>query len=103
MFLDFYLPEYKVAIECHGLQHFKPIDVFGGDEFFKLTQKRDIEKKRLCEEHGIQILYFSNARIDYPYPVFESYRLLLDAIKRGGKIENELQWKEQEIPFTFDE
>ena len=103
MFLDFYLPEYKVAIECHGLQHFKSIDLFGGDEFFKLTQERDKEKKRLCDKHGIQILYFSNAHIDYPYPVFESYRLLLDAIKQGGKIENVRQWKQLEIPFNFEE
>ena len=102
MFLDFFLPEYNIAIECHGLQHFKSIGLFGGDEFFKLTQERDKEKKRLCEKHGIQILYFSNAYIDYPYPVFESYRLLLSAIMQGGKIESELQWKELEIPFTFD-
>ena len=103
MFLDFYLPEYKVAIECHGLQHFKSIDLFGGDEFFKLTQERDREKKRLCDKHGIQILYFSNAYIDYPYPVFESYRLLLNAIKQGVKIENIRQCKQLEIPFTFEE
>lgn len=103
MFLDFFLPEYNIAIECHGLQHFKSIDLFGGDEFFKLTQERDREKQKLCEEHGIQVLYYSNAHVAYPYPVFESFRLLLDAIKRGGKIENVLQWKEPEIPFTFDE
>jgi len=103
MFLDFYLPEYKVAIECHGLQHFKSIDLFGGDEFFKLTQKRDRVKQRLCEKHGIKILYFSNAHIDYPYPVFESFRLLLNAIKRGGIIETVQQWKQLDIPFTFDE
>ena len=60
-------------------------------------------KKRLCDKHGIQILYFSNAHIDYPYPVFESYRLLLDAIKQGGKIENVRQWKQLEIPFNFEE
>ena len=103
MFLDFYLPEYKVAIECHGLQHFKPNDLFGGDEFFKLTQERDRIKKTLCEKHGIQILYFSNAHIAYPYPVFESFRLLLNAIKKGGKIENVSQWKQLEIPFSFEE
>ena len=103
MFLDFYLPEYKIAIECHGLQHFKSIDLFGGDEFFKLTQERDREKKRLCEKHGIQILYFSNAHIEYPYPVFESFRLLLDAIKQGGKIGKIYQCKQLKIPFTFDD
>ena len=31
MFLDFFIPEYNVAIECQGTQHFKPYDVFGGE------------------------------------------------------------------------
>lgn len=58
--LDFYLPEYNIAIECQGIQHFKPIDIFGGEEGFKNTQIRDKIKYDLCKEHGIKILYFSN-------------------------------------------
>ena len=27
--LDFYLPEYNIAIECQGLQHYKPVDFAG--------------------------------------------------------------------------
>lgn len=94
MFLDFFLPEYGVAIECQGGQHFAPTDLFGGEEFFQLTLERDKEKKILCEHHGITILYYSNAHIDYPYPVFESLGLLLKAIKQHGKIDS-LHWKDQ--------
>ena len=80
LFLDFYLPEYGVAIECQGKQHFTPIDMFGGEEFFYKTLQRDQVKKELCEKHDIRIIYFSNACIDYPYEVIETYTDLLQEI-----------------------
>ena len=102
MFLDFFLPEYGVAIECQGGQHFFPSKLFGGEEFYKETIERDKAKKDLCETHGIKMLYYSNAHIDYPYPVFESLKLLLRAIKQNGIIDSQ-QWKEQpEFEFVFD-
>lgn len=58
--LDFYLPEFNVCIECQGLQHFESIKFFGGDEKLKIREKRDENKKKLCEEHGIKILYFTH-------------------------------------------
>jgi len=95
MFLDFFLPEYGVAIECQGRQHFSPSRLFGGEDFFKLTIERDAAKKKLCEEHGIQILYYSNAHIKYPYPVFESMRALLKAIKERVLVSDNYMWKQQ--------
>lgn len=61
--LDFYLPKYNIAIECQGIQHYKPVS-FGSsihtkDEMFELVKKRDKIKKELCLEHGIKIFYFS--------------------------------------------
>ena len=100
IFLDFFLPEYSVAIECQGRQHFIPSELFGGDDFFNLTIERDNAKKELCEKHGVRILYYSNAHIDYPYPVFESLKLLLKAIKQRGKMEPQL-WKDQ-LELIFD-
>ena len=81
LFLDFYLPDYNCAIECQGGQHFSPVDLFGGEDFFLKTLERDRLKKSLCEEHGIKIVYFSNAHIDYPYPVIESYTELLEVLR----------------------
>ena len=81
MALDFYLPQYKIAIECQGKQHFKPVNIFGGEAFYRKTIERDILKKLLCEEHGIRVIYFSNAHINYPYKVIETYAELLDEIK----------------------
>ena len=58
--LDFYLPDYNVAIECQGRQHFEAVDYFGGDKGFKNTLERDKRKKALCEKNGIKLLYFGN-------------------------------------------
>ena len=75
--LDFYLPDYNVAIECQGIQHFKPIDFF---EKLNVIQQRDNLKKQLCEENGIKLLYYSNLGIEYPYEVFEDKDELLKEI-----------------------
>lgn len=60
--LDFYLPEYNIAIECQGLQHFEPIDFFGGVDRFIKQLKNDKKKLIKCEENGIKLLYYSNLK-----------------------------------------
>jgi hypothetical protein len=101
MFLDFFLPDYGIAIECQGKQHFVPVDLFGGEEFYRLTIERDRVKKELCAQHDITILYFSNCHIDYPYPVFERLGLLLKAIKQNGVIDAK-PWQKQIQLSLFD-
>lgn len=56
--VDFYLPKYNIAIECQGVQHFKPIKFFGGFKSLKYTITKDADKKRLCNNNGIKLLYF---------------------------------------------
>ena len=63
--LDFYLPSKNIAIECQGIQHFEPVEYFGGDASFKAQIKRDVIKKKLCEEHGIRVLYYTNKNKDF--------------------------------------
>ena len=55
--LDFYLPEYNVAIECQGDQHFRSYDAFGGELSLKEIQRRDIIKNELCKNNNIKLLY----------------------------------------------
>lgn len=62
--LDFYLPDYNIAIECQGGQHFKSVDYFGGERDFIKRIKRDENKKLLCENNNIKIFYFSNLNIE---------------------------------------
>lgn len=62
MFLDFFLPQQKIAIECQGEQHFREGNWCKTKEEnkkrLKLNKERDLLKKVLCEENGIRILYF---------------------------------------------
>lgn len=62
--LDFYLPDYNIAIECQGEQHYKPIKWFGGDVALKKQIDRDSEKFNKCKEHGIELIYYSNIAND---------------------------------------
>ena len=62
--LDIYLPDYNVAIECQGDQHFYPVDIFGGEEGFVHRQELDEEKKKKCDEHGIKLYYFTKSDFD---------------------------------------
>lgn len=60
--MDFYLPQYNIAIECQGEQHYFPVDFAGkGEEWaidkFKQIQKLDEEKLKLCNENGVKLLY----------------------------------------------
>lgn len=59
--LDFYLPEYNIAIEAQGAMHFgvyrKNRFVMTEDDLEDLFD-RDRVKYKLCKEHGIRILYF---------------------------------------------
>ena len=61
--LDFYLPEYNIAIECQGIQHFKPTN-FGNtndiQKTFESQLKRDLLKNKLCSDNNIKLLYFLN-------------------------------------------
>lgn len=81
MSLDFYLPKHKVAIECQGLQHFQPIDKWIDEMTFNKIKERDEMKKKLCDEHNIKLLYYSNLHINYQYNVFENKNELLNEIK----------------------
>lgn len=81
--LDFYLPKMRMAIECQGGQHFRPIEKFGGKEAFNALVKRDERKRQLCEKNGIKILYFSDEKENFTYEVLKT----LDELKKALLIE----------------
>ena len=60
---DFYLPNYNLCIEYDGIQHFKPVDIFGGEEGFKVQLIKDKIKDDYCKNNNINILripYYEN-------------------------------------------
>lgn len=59
---DIYIPNIKLAIEYNGSQHYMPIDIFGGEEGFIETQKRDDLKKKLSTANNVSILEWPYTR-----------------------------------------
>lgn len=55
--LDFYLPDFNIAIECQGEQHLKKERCFENRTFDKQVYLDKI-KNSLCENNGITILYY---------------------------------------------
>lgn len=80
--LDFFLPQYNIAIECQGIQHFEN-EHFGGhsdNDVLTDIQALDGLKKQLCEEHGIKMLYYANYEYNFPYEVETSKEKLIATI-----------------------
>ena len=79
--LDFYLPDYNIAIECQGMQHYRPVKTFGGEEQFKKQIELDKKKKMLCEKNDMRLLYYST----YVYKdknAISSLKKLLNEIRK---------------------
>lgn len=51
--LDVYVEELGLAFEYQGIQHFKPVDHFGGEGEFERRLKLDQRKKDLCQGHKV--------------------------------------------------
>lgn len=49
-YYDFYLPDYDLYIEYDGIQHYKPISIFGGQKGFEKLKIRDIIKSKLVDK-----------------------------------------------------
>lgn len=77
------MPNYNVAIECQGVQHFKSIDFFGGEKHFNYIKKLDENKLKLCNEHNIKILYYTKYE-NTPYKTINNDNELLETIYKYG-------------------
>jgi very-short-patch-repair endonuclease len=56
---DFYLTEFNVLIEYDGIQHYKPVTLFGGDKSFIKQIENDNLKDRWCLENNIKLVRIS--------------------------------------------
>ena len=101
LFLDFFIPDFGVAVECQGIQHFEAFDVWGGEEGLKERQRHDALKRERCKEHGIEIIYFSDLKISFPYLVLKDYNQLMEAIRAKGIVDSTL-WRDPELPLQFE-
>jgi len=56
---DFYLPEINTCIEFNGIQHYKPIDFFGGNDRFRKQIINDNIKIDYCKDNNIKLIIIS--------------------------------------------
>lgn len=56
LLFDFYLPELNLCIEFNGIQHYKIINIFGGNNRFEEQLKKDKIKVGYCKNNNIQLL-----------------------------------------------
>lgn len=54
--LDIFLVEPGVGIEYQGVQHYEPVEHWGGEEALQERQERDERTRELCEEHGVELV-----------------------------------------------
>lgn len=80
--LDFFLPDYNVAIECQGIQHYEAVEQYGGKERLEEQIKNDTKKLKLCQENGVKILYYTQYKID-GVNIAKTKKELINKIKHG--------------------
>lgn len=72
--MDFYLPNYKVAIEYQGRQHFFEETKYKKE--FNSIIKRDLNKIKLCENENIVLFHFTYE--SYYLKNFNLYNIITD-------------------------
>lgn len=68
----------ELLIECQGVQHYKPVKYFGGEERFHIQQANDNKKRSYAIKHNIPLL-----EIPYTCKSDESIIQLLKAYNNG--------------------
>ena len=72
--LDIYIPSIKTAIEYQGIQHYHPVEFFGGEEALAQRKELDRIKKELCDSNGVRL-------VEWPYdmePTIKSLKSMLE-------------------------
>ena len=54
---DIFISGLNVAIEYQGIQHFQPVEFFGGGKDFERQLIRDREKYELSQENNVYLVY----------------------------------------------
>jgi hypothetical protein len=54
--VDVWFPKHKIGIEYQGMQHYMPVDFFGGEEAFLKNKERDERKRKLFKENKSKLI-----------------------------------------------
>jgi len=53
---DFQFPNRNLILEYDGIQHYQPVELFGGQKQFEIQKEKDQEKNDFCESNGINLV-----------------------------------------------
>lgn len=73
--IDIYIPHLNLAIEYDGIQHFKPIKAWGGEEGLKKNIERDKIKEKKCKENNVILIRFNYKENDLLSENYVKYKL----------------------------
>lgn len=54
--IDFYIPDISLGIEYNGIQHYEPVEFFGGESKFRQQQYNDSIKAKYCGDNNIDLI-----------------------------------------------
>lgn len=60
---DFFIQSYNLLIEYQGIQHYKPVERFGGQTQFQIQIQHDDMKRKYAESHGYKLLQIKYTEI----------------------------------------
>lgn len=75
--LDIYIPNKKLAFEYQGIQHFKAVDHWGGQQQLEKQQQHDRVKKQICQELGIKLIcinYYDELTTENIERIIDTYK-----------------------------
>ena len=82
--LDMYIPSLRTGIEYQGIQHYRQVNFFGGEEALLHRWELDQQKKKRCQENNVRF-------IEWPYdvePTAANIRKMLEpAEKKDARLE----------------
>ena len=66
---DFYLPSFNILIEYNGIQHYQPVELFGGEKQLEKQKEIDLKKK----EYGNKVATL----LEVPYSDYNNIETIL--------------------------
>ena len=80
--LDLYIPSIETGIEYQGIQHYTPVEFFGGEDALEQRKALDLQKKELCEENHVRL-------VEWPYdmePTKQNIKKMLGDYSRPARL-----------------
>ena len=89
--LDMFIPSLMTAIEYQGIQHYHPVEFFGGEEALEQRKELDLQKRQLCRDNNVRL-------IEWPYDIQPAYSSLKKLLTTEGELGRK---KKQDMRLRF--